>query len=247
MNVNLAYDLIAKASVSAESENPSIYKYNGDSSETSLVSASSFITSLQSENRPPNNIQKLTIDFKRNLTNHYIRNITNFGARLASCALISLLVGALFFDVDTIKSNSVSNSKNLHSNRGIFFFVQIHSFYSFRICCYFLQCLVFLSVIKDSLVRRVLSVCTLRAVRSFLYLLILLWHPLFRLEYAPRCAAWGTHRWNHGIVPHDTIGCDSVESRWIKFGVSLFDGSSNTRFGISYCIHSGNNNSKITN
>ena len=111
MNVNLAYDLIAKASVSAESENPSIYKYNGDSSETSLVSASSFITSLQSENRPPNNIQKLTIDFKRNLTNHYIRNITNFGARLASCALISLLVGALFFDVDTIKSNSVSNSK----------------------------------------------------------------------------------------------------------------------------------------
>ena len=43
----------------AESENPSIYKYNGDSSETSLFSVSSFITSLQSENRPPNNIQNL--------------------------------------------------------------------------------------------------------------------------------------------------------------------------------------------
>jgi len=106
LNANLADDLISKASAFDSS---SELAYNG---ETDVVAQSAELSSLE-RYVPPSTLWKLGIVFNRNLTNQYIRNITNVGARLASYSLLSALVGAIFFNVGGVDPTSTSDNQFL--------------------------------------------------------------------------------------------------------------------------------------
>ena len=51
-----------------------------------------------------NSIWKFYVVFQRNLTNQYIRNITNVAARMASYSALSAIIGAIFWQVGSSES-----------------------------------------------------------------------------------------------------------------------------------------------
>ena len=59
----------------------------------------SFHEFMLQNNKSPTEMWKLMIVFKRNLTNQYIRNIGNVGARIVSYAMISVIIGMIFWNV----------------------------------------------------------------------------------------------------------------------------------------------------
>lgn len=67
-------------------------------------------TNLESYAQPPS-YWKLTTVFKRNLKNQYISNIANVIGRLASYTILSILIGAIFFQVGK-GANSSSDGLN---------------------------------------------------------------------------------------------------------------------------------------
>ena len=97
MNANIADDLIAKAAAFDITLTPKS-SYNGESID--LFDTSNQLSPNSNDVVVvPSKFWKLFVVFQRNFTNHYIRNLTNVAARLASYVLLSFLVGMIFWRV----------------------------------------------------------------------------------------------------------------------------------------------------
>ena len=107
-SMHLAKDLITKASTCE----PRSMTYQGDEKpadkitqiETYDLDPSQNYVHMEKE-ESPSQMWKLLIVFKRNLTNQYVRNIGNVGARLLSYTMISVIVGMIFWNVGKTESN----------------------------------------------------------------------------------------------------------------------------------------------
>lgn len=101
----LAKDLITKASTC----DPRSMMYQGDQkhvAENMQIQTYNLDPHVHvEEEESPSQTWKLLIVFKRNLSNQYIRNVGNVGARLLSYTMISVIVGMIFWNVGETESN----------------------------------------------------------------------------------------------------------------------------------------------
>jgi len=107
MDAYIADDLITKASA-FDTAHPLAYTGDSDIGLDEKEQASSFLELPLYQ--PPSWGFKLMVVFNRNLTNQYIRSITNVCARILSYSLLSLLVGAIFYKVGDHNSSTSHNN-----------------------------------------------------------------------------------------------------------------------------------------
>ena len=97
LSANIADELITKAAAFDITLTPKSF-YNGESID--LFDTSNQLSPNSNDVVVvPSKFWKLFVVFQRNFTNHYIRNLTNVAARLASYVLLSFLVGMIFWRV----------------------------------------------------------------------------------------------------------------------------------------------------
>mmetsp|Transcript_2694 Transcript_2694/g.4183 ORF Transcript_2694/g.4183 Transcript_2694/m.4183 type:complete len:564 (-) Transcript_2694:216-1907(-) len=102
----IADDLIAKASVLDTASSLQLKShYRGKLVDILQLDDQFSVIDIDDVLSPPSALWKLFVIFQRNLTNHYIRNVANVGARLISYALLSATVGTIFWKVGNTDSS----------------------------------------------------------------------------------------------------------------------------------------------